>query len=112
LRQTKSTKDKKRTRKSSIPQTIELIHRNSDHNRITHGSNRKIEAAFKTNRGSVFWNNPRSRRQVECECGPRTIKRMLEICTGISEEVSIDECVKKATITHQIEDFRYDPGEV
>ena len=65
----------------------------------------KIKAAFITNRGRLDWNAPRSRRQVEYECGPRTIKAMLDICKGLENRVSIDECIQMALLTEREADY-------
>jgi len=65
----------------------------------------KIKAAFITNRGQLNWNAPRSRRQVEYECGPRTIKAMLDICKGLENRVSMDECIQMALLTEREADY-------
>ena len=66
----------------------------------------KIKDAFTTNRGQLNWLTPKSRRQVEYECGPRTIKGMLDICNGLKDQVSIEDCIKIALLTERTTDYQ------
>jgi len=68
----------------------------------------KIKDAFTSNRGRMTWITPQSRRQVEYECGPRTIKAMLDICKGVKEQVSIEDCIKVALLTEQETNYNSD----
>jgi len=72
----------------------------------------KIKAAFTTNRGRLEWLTPSSRRQVEYECGPRTLKGIVDICKGLTEEVSIDICIQRATLTDPTMAQSYNSGNI
>jgi len=72
----------------------------------------KIKSAFTTNRGRLEWTTPSSRRQVEYECGPRTLKGIIDICKGLAEEVSIETCIQRATLTESATAQSYNSGNI
>jgi len=72
-----------------------------------------IKASFITNRGWLEWNMPRSRRQVEYECGPRMLKGILGICRGIKENIlSIEDCIQRALLTDRATAQSYNSGKI
>jgi len=79
--------------------------RKGEINSTTHN---KIKEAFTGNRGGMIWHTPQCFKQTENECGPRTIRSIQEVTKGISNSVSIEECIRKATLTHTGISFIYD----
>ena len=49
----------------------------------------KIKEAFTGSRGNFNWHTPQCRPQTENECGPRTIRSIVDIIKGIRNSVSI-----------------------
>jgi len=62
--------------------------------------NRTTEAFSHSSRGSVKWHAPKCFRQTENECGPRTLKGIIDICNNLKMGVSIEECITRATMLH------------
>ena len=60
----------------------------------------KIEMAFAPGRAKLKWQACQCRRQEELECGPRTIFAMKLLMEGITRNLELDECVKRATLQH------------
>jgi len=59
----------------------------------------KIEAAFAPGRARFSWESCSCRCQEEAECGPRTILAMRIILEGLVDNLPIEVCVQKATLT-------------
>jgi len=60
----------------------------------------KIENAFAPGRAKLTWQECSCRCQEELECGPRTVLAMWIIQQNLTNEVSIEESINKATLQH------------
>jgi len=62
--------------------------------------NKITEAFSHSSRGCVIWNAPQCLRQTENECGPRTLKGIIDICENLGKGVSIADSITCATMCH------------
>jgi len=92
---------KRRFRKAVV---IDSMGTGERHSRVTN----LISEAFKPNRGSVHWDTPLSRRQVDIECGPRTICAMTSIATNFAAGIDFNICVQRATLLDTAASDTYD----